>query len=150
MATVRIDRVNPLDPAYAEDLGRMLAEQAGRPPEWGARLRADLCERLLGRFGTLVRAAGADGRFLGGALLLSRREAGETEARPWLAALWVHPEVRGRGLGRRLAQSAESHAAAQGGHELVVTAPPEDDASLYMLERWGYSRERLALSKGLP
>ncbi|TAH35590.1 MAG: GNAT family N-acetyltransferase [Planctomycetota bacterium] len=148
MATVRIDRQDPLDARWGDELARVLAAQ-GRPPGWSERLLDDLCERLKGRYGAYLRASGEDGALLGAALLLSRREAGESEARPWLAALWVHPEVRGRGLGRKLAQSAERYAREHGGGEMVATAPPEDDATLYMLERWGFSRERVALSKSL-
>lgn len=149
MTTVSIDGVDPLDPRWAGDLKQLLEAQPGRPPGWAAHLAEDLCERLKGRFGVFLRASSGDGGLLGGALLLSRREAGEAEARPWLVALWVHPEVRGRGLGRKLARNAERHAQERGALEVVVTAPPEDDATLYILERWGYSRERLAMSKGL-
>lgn len=149
MTTVRIEGVDPLDPRWREELRRLLDGQPDQPPGWAARLQEDLCERLVGRYGTFLRAALEDGSLAGGALVLARREAGEGRARPWLAALWVRPDLRGRGLGRRLLESVERWARERGAVELVALANPEDDTSLYILERRGFGRERIVLARGI-
>ena len=148
MTTVRIESLDPLDAEAGEDLLRLLRQQQ-RPEGWAEQLVQDVRGSAPGRFGSLLRAADDAGRTLGGALVLDRREPGESEERPWLAALWVDAEVRSQGLGRKLVQMAEQAARERGAHELVITASPEDDATLFMTERWGYFRESLVLSKNL-
>lgn len=149
MTTVQIDTGSPRDPELAADILRVLGAQPGIEPDRAQRLIEELQGGSKETFDAFLSAHDESGGLLGGAVLLTRREPGDREARPWLVALWVDPEVRGRGLGRKLADVAETHARERGGKELVAVLPPEDDASLFLGERWGFYRERVVVSRSL-
>lgn len=82
-------------------------------------------ERLEARVGTdilpLALIAVADGRPVGTASLVDREDAGDAPG-PWVSGVYVVPEVRGRGVGRRLIQRIEVEAARLGFTRLLLSA----------------------------
>ncbi|HEX9793077.1 MAG TPA: GNAT family N-acetyltransferase [Planctomycetota bacterium] len=151
MTTVRIETQAPGEESCRDELERVLGAQPGREPGWGSRVLAAAALRE-DPFAAFLRAVetGPDGESLaGGALLLGLAGPGEAQARPWFAALWVRSDLRGRGLGRKLARKVEDLARAGGGEELVLEVGPEDDTALFTAERWGFFRERLWMSRSL-
>lgn len=154
MTTVQIATCDPLDTRYRAEVQKVLDGQSGPSATGLKRLLSYLEEHGAGPYTAFVRAVlqaddGMEDKLLGGGLIVDFRHPGEEQDRPWLAALWVDPEHRGRGLGRRLAQIAENVARERGGQEMVVRAHPDDDATLFMTERWGYFREEYLISKNL-
>ena len=148
MTTVQIDAQSPGVAAWAEEVRALLGRQPGRGPEWAGRLLETITAGPAGVYDAYIRAVDGD-RLAGAALVLTRVEAGDAEPRPWLAALWVDSELRGRGLGRKLLGVAETGSRERGADELVITVNPEDDTTLFLGERWGYFRERVLLSRNL-
>ncbi|MFQ5748705.1 MAG: GNAT family N-acetyltransferase [Planctomycetota bacterium] len=149
MSQVRIESSDPGDAAVHEDLRIVLREQPGRSGDWGERLLASLAPSLCDPFGLFLSARSQEGELLGGALALNRQTPGEASPRPWLAALWVLPRVRNQGLGRRLMELLEEKLRQRDAREILASVNPEDDAILFLGERWGWSRERLLLSRPL-
>jgi len=149
MSQVRIESSLPGDPAVRDDLRLVLREQPGRSEEWVERLLGALEPSLCDPFGLFLTARPETGELLGGALALNRRTPGESSPRPWLAGLWVLPRVRNQGLGRRLMEILEDKLRQRGAREILASIHPEDDAVLFLGERWGWFRERLLLSRSL-
>lgn len=62
----------------------------------------------------------------------------------WLAGhiytINVHPELRGRGIGRRLLEEAEARLAALGMRRCVLEVNVENEAAIALYERCGYER----------
>ncbi len=76
-----------------------------------------------------------NGRMLGSlhVVMVGRDEA-------WLEGLWVQPSARGRGVGRRLVEEAETIAAGYGATIVRTAVPAHDDAMLAVAERMGFAR----------
>lgn len=149
MTTVRIEILPPWEESGLADLQTLLQGQPGRPADWADHLLEDLRHRKDAKYAFFVRAGDEQGRMLGGALVADLRHPGDRESRPWLCALWVHPDFRSRGLGRKLAQMADQAVRERGAFELLVRVHPDDDSALFMAERWGYFREEVLMSKSL-
>lgn len=91
---------------------------------------------LHGRAGipqTLV-ALGKDGRALGSASLVAEDIDGDPRT-PWLASVFVSPQVRGQGMGAALVGAIESAGARLGTERLWLFTP--DRQSLYAALGWG-------------
>jgi GNAT superfamily N-acetyltransferase len=86
-----------------------------RPEDWSARFDTSQWALFVAR---------ADGRCVGGATVAYRTPGLDMlESRTDLAVLWdtrIAPSFRGRGVGRRLFESAEAWASARGCRELKV------------------------------
>lgn len=62
--------------------------------------------------------------------------------------IWVHPAVRGRGIGSALLQEAERQARSVGGRGLVAQIALHNQASLALFHRNGFQQERVVTGKG--
>ena len=149
MTLVQLRVADPRSEAFRGEAARVLRLQGGPLPGWGERAEEDLAPAGAGPYDAWIRATDEEDRLLGGALLLDWRLPGEAHSRPLLLALWVAPEVRSRGLGRRLARKAQEVARERGARELVALVPPDDDAAVYWSERLGFSRELFVVSLAL-
>ncbi|PZP47689.1 MAG: GNAT family N-acetyltransferase [Azospirillum brasilense] len=120
-------RVSPL-PAVPDFL-EVVAERIWRawwqaekpdPGPIAARLRPGL------RGGALPQAlvAHRDGTYLGHVLLIDSDLAERPALAPWLAALWVEPEWRGRGIATRLLAEGARLAEGRGFAEVHLCARP--------------------------
>jgi ribosomal protein S18 acetylase RimI-like enzyme len=68
----------------------------------------------------------------------------------FVTELWVVPEARGRGLGKRLLQVAEAHAREADVHALHLVVRPENEGARRLYEREGFALvPRLLLTKPL-
>ncbi|WP_456268824.1 GNAT family N-acetyltransferase [Kushneria sp. AK178] len=111
--------------------------------QWGVYSRRTLEEtRLLfasaahGSGLPLTRVAHDGDRPLGMASLFDNDCAQRPDLRPWLAAVFVHPDYRGRGIAGQLIEAIEQDARARGETGLhLITA---DSQTLY--ERHGWQR----------
>jgi GNAT superfamily N-acetyltransferase len=87
---------------------------------------ADLTRQSLGRDPlpfSLV--AHADGQFLGTVSVVLSDEAARPDYSPWIAALWVDPQDRRRGIGGALVAEAVLRTAALGIPRLYLACRPE-------------------------
>lgn len=73
--------------------------------------------------------------FVGSALLIDSDVEERPQYSPWLAALWVEPEERGRGMGERLSLRIVDEARALGFQSLYLCAVPEKSA-YYLTRGW--------------
>lgn len=73
--------------------------------------------------------------FLGMASLIASDMEARPDLTPWVAAVFVEPAERGKGLGRRLVKAVAVRAFAQGWTRLYLCAEPRN-APIY--ERWGW------------
>ncbi len=142
MTTVRIEVLEAGTGPFREAAEALLQAWPGLPLERAVALAAT-------PGGFLVLAGQERPGDAGGALVLLE-EAPGGELRPWLASLHVRPELRGRGLGRRLAGRAGEEARRRGHRVLVTRVEPEDEAALFTAERWGYVRQEIVLLRELP
>lgn len=62
--------------------------------------------------------------------------------------IWVHPSLRGRGVGSALVQEAERHARSLGGRGLVAQIALQNQASQALFRRMGFQQERVVAGKG--
>lgn len=62
--------------------------------------------------------------------------------------IWVHPRLRGMGIGSALLREAERHARSLGGRGLVAQVSLHNPASLALFRRAGCNQERAILGKG--
>ncbi|AGT11161.1 GNAT family N-acetyltransferase [Paracoccus aminophilus] len=83
-----------------------------------------------------------EGRFLGTVSVIANDLEARPALTPWLAALWVEPEARGRGIGAALIGAALAHAKASGAARLYLCA--ENPISAYY-ERLGWTVEERAV-----
>ena len=60
---------------------------------------------------------------------------------PFVAALWVEPDYRHRGLAKHLVDAVSSSLEERGIHQLAARAGHNDDALISMGERWGFVRQ---------
>lgn len=75
------------------------------------------------------------GVFLGTVALIARDMEERPQLRPWVAALWVEPEMRRQGIGATLvAQAAQAAFAA--GHERVYLCATAPNAPYYLGIGW--------------
>jgi putative acetyltransferase len=89
----------------------------------------------LGGADAVFLGAFAEGRLVGcGGYINRGGEYGE------LKRMFVRPEARGLGAGRRLLAALEAHAAAAGLGVLCLETGPEQSEALRLYERAGYSR----------
>lgn len=71
---------------------------------------------------------------------------GAAESGPWLAAVWVHPDHRGRGAGRALVEAATEAARSLGHREMHLYT----DGAEEWYERAGWRAVRTASLRGHP
>lgn len=62
--------------------------------------------------------------------------------------IWVHPSLRGAGVGSALVQEAERQARAMGGRSLVAQIALHNQASQALFRRAGFQQERVVTGKG--
>lgn len=62
--------------------------------------------------------------------------------------IWVHPDLRSRGIGSRLVAEAERHARRIGARGLVAQIALHNAASLALFHRAGFAAERVVAGKG--
>lgn len=62
--------------------------------------------------------------------------------------IWVHPDLRARGIGSRLLVEAERHARRIGARGLVAQIALHNAASLALFHRAGFAAERVVAGKG--
>jgi len=62
--------------------------------------------------------------------------------------IWVHPDLRSRGIGSRLLAEAERHARQVGARGLVAQIALHNAASLKLFQRAGFAPERVVAGKG--
>ncbi len=112
--------IDPL--AEHPDLVRVIAEWHNR---WDERQSLDFwirCHTADARQEGIARAwiAFVDGEPVGSVSLVEGNMDGRPELSPWLAALWVRPEYRGRGVGAALARRCEEEARRLGVRRLYL------------------------------
>jgi ribosomal protein S18 acetylase RimI-like enzyme len=66
-----------------------------------------------------------------------------------LSDLWVEPEARGRGLGRRLIAAAEAHLERHGVRHVTITAVARNAGAIALYERLGYRPCEVVLARSL-
>lgn len=62
--------------------------------------------------------------------------------------IWVHPLLRGQGIGSELLREAERHARGSGGRGLVAQIALHNHASQALFRRMGFRPERLVVGRG--
>jgi ribosomal protein S18 acetylase RimI-like enzyme len=125
------------------------------PDEWRSHPLADIERMLRGeKGGPSDVVLGAFDPELSAHVCLQREVRRKLAHRATLRGLYVAPEARGRGLGRRLVQAVLDHARAQPGLvivELTVMADNRQAVELYRqfgFQRYGYQR-RAAMTDGV-
>ncbi|BCP55387.1 N-acetyltransferase [Kaistia sp. 32K] len=73
--------------------------------------------------------------FVGSALLIDNDLDDRPQYSPWLAALWVEPEARSRGVAVELSERIVAEAAALGHDKIYLCAVPEK-AAYYAARGW--------------
>jgi ribosomal protein S18 acetylase RimI-like enzyme len=140
--------IRPVRPEEFEEAGRVtrLAYEEFGAESWGdyARRLADVADRAER---TLVLVAEEDGRILGTTTLEldARIEGGHPRdpLRPGEAhvrMLGVHPEARGRGIGRALMERSLEEARAQGKRSVTLNTTGDMVAARRMYESMGFRR----------
>lgn len=122
--------------ATAAELPALLALESAFP---GDRMRARQLRHHLHNPRARLRVALLGGLVVGSSLLLVR--AGSRRAR--LYSIAVHPDARGRGLGRQLLADAEACAQARGCTTLALEVRADNAAALALYRGAGYRVERL-------
>lgn len=61
--------------------------------------------------------------------------------------IWVHPSLRGRGIGANLVQEAERHARGLGARGIVAQIALHNKASLALFGAMGFQQERVVAGK---
>ena len=132
-------------PEILEDLERWFVEEW--EPYYGVEgpgdARTDLLECCRRDELPLALVAFDDGVVCGTAALRRRSVSTHEHLTPWLAAVLVRPEYRGRGIGEALVEAIEGRAREFGFHELYVgTSVPEaserrgGDPEFYLKRGW--------------
>jgi len=62
--------------------------------------------------------------------------------------IWVHPALRGRGVGTELLREAERYARSTGGRGLVAQIALHNQASQGLFRRMGFRPERVVVGRG--
>jgi len=98
-------------------------------------------ERHFERPETLLLIAEEDGQNRGVCLVGPFEDPLTAEVVPFVAILYVDPELRHRGLARALVAEVRRLLAARGLRRLAARAAHNDDALISMGERWGFLRQ---------
>ncbi|QXZ80108.1 N-acetyltransferase [Rhizobium sp. rho-13.1] len=69
-----------------------------------------------------------DGIYLGSVLMIENDLDARPDYTPWIAALWVEPHARKRGVATRLIVAARAQAAKWGKYNCYLCATPEMDS----------------------
>lgn len=135
--------VRPPTPADAEGVAALIAaydEAHGAPPEYAPdELRDEWRELELARDAWLYEL---DGRLAGFACVYGRPGK-------WTTDGYVHPELRGRGIGADILRRAEARARELGAGELRNGTLHADAAARALLEASGYGFRRAFLRMGI-
>lgn len=134
-------QVRPLRADDPDDVDAWLDLRVRLWPESSREEHADELELVLGDpERTVVLVAEEGGRRLGFAEISLREWAEGCASRPvgYLEGWYVEPDVRGRGVGRALVESAERWLLARGVDEMASDADPENTASLAAHGRLGF------------
>ncbi len=91
----------------------------------------------------LALVAHDSGRYLGSVLLIENDLDDRPQNSPWIAALWVEPEVRRKGIAASLMEAARKEASKRGYGVCYLCATP--DNSPYYLAR-GFAEIESAVS----
>ncbi|MEW8979024.1 MAG: GNAT family N-acetyltransferase [Symbiobacterium sp.] len=89
-----------------------------------------------------------DGALAGHVLLLPQGNPFTGAPEVVVMDIWVHPALRGRGIGTRLLAAAEAHARRIGARGLVAQIALHNGASLALFRRSGFVQERVVVGKG--
>jgi RimJ/RimL family protein N-acetyltransferase len=132
--TVEIVRESIDSPAARALIQELNAEMLARYPEEGtaAHFRLDANEVAPGRGTFLVAYAGDTPLACGAVRLL---EDGRAE----IKRMFVAPEARGRGLGRRILEALESEASSLGARALVLETGPRQHEAIALYSLAGFS-----------
>jgi ribosomal protein S18 acetylase RimI-like enzyme len=111
---------------------------------WAA--RSQLYRELLGKPGTILLLASADGGLVGYGLAHVMPAAGTWTADTWqtgaqigeIESLGVLPACRGQGIGSQLLDELISQLAAAGVHDLVLGVLPGNTAAIRLYQRYGF------------
>lgn len=122
-----------LRPARATDLPALLALEQTFP---GDRMSARQFRHHLASPRARWRVAEADGRLLGYALVLLRRDTDRAR----LYSIAVDPAARGQGLGRRLLAAAERDAARAGRTGMTLEVRQDNATANALYQAAGYAR----------
>jgi putative acetyltransferase len=131
MAEVSVEQVDPGSPAVAELLAALDAYQSALYPPDSLHL---LCPAALSGVGAVFVGAFAGGQLVGcGGYVDHGGRHGE------LKRMYVRPEARGLGVGRKLLEALEAHAAAAGLAVLRLETGVSQPEALQLYERAGYT-----------
>lgn len=100
--------------------------------EGDMRIDADTLVRMIGEKNSAILVAKQDGMIVG--CVHVKQQGG----RQYLGLLSVHPEVQGRGMGKRLLQAAEDHARQHGAATIYMTVISVRQPLIEWYERHGY------------
>lgn len=89
------------------------------------------------------------GERLGMVLVMTTFEANSGESVGWIVCLYVAPEHRSKGVGRRLMSEAESWARSMSLRKMALTVGPVNEQASRLYETMGYSVESLYMAKSL-
>lgn len=132
LAISTIKEGDTLFPAAAERIWRAWWEGRGVALEDIERRLAGVVGSAEGEFGL---AASLDGRFAGVCLAIHSDLDDRPDLSPWIAALWVDPEFRKRGIARELVMETLARCAAAG-TEIVYLCAHRPLRNFYLAMGW--------------
>ena len=154
---VSIRRFSEADRGVVRDLVLQLHE-ALRPFDADLAPGDQIIERYFyALLSEVERTAGAvfvaedDGRVVGYACVRGLVTPDDPDERPdpysFMAELFVQPGYRGRGIGRRLVEQAERHAAGCGAYKMELKALAQNESAVHFYESLGYAPRMVIMRK---
>jgi predicted N-acetyltransferase YhbS len=89
--------------------------------------------------------AHAQGTYLGSVLVVASDLDDRPELSPWVAALWVDPEHRSKGIGAALVKAAASEIFKLG-HEAAFLCATSEKRPMYLRQGWGLLEQGVGTS----
>ena len=96
-----------------------------------AEYRAHLDPMIEGKGIPLALVAHEQGKYLGSVLLIENDHDDRPQYSPWIAALWVEPEARRKGIAAKLMEAARSEAV-KFGHGVCYLCATADNSPYYI------------------
>lgn len=102
---------------------------------------------LRSRWNVIIVAENEAGENVGHVWVGETRDSYTGATRGYVYDIYVAPEMRGEGLGRKLLSQAEERSRRRGHRELGLTVSPENDTARHLYESAGFTTERLMMTK---